>query len=275
MPPVPPTPAERLGSLRAVLFDLDGVLTPTIDVHIAAWSRLFSRYLAEHHVTPSYSVADYYAYIDGRPRVDGVRAMLASRGIELPDGTPDDPADSPTVWGLGNSKNGEFRSVLENEGVRPYAGSVSFLDAVIAAGLQVAVVTSSLNGQRVLDVAGLRDRFEFVVDGITAADHRLPGKPAPDTYVFGAHLLGLEPADCAIVEDAISGVAAGRNGGFGLVIGLDRGVSETALLAAGADVVVSDLNELTPFLDSGRASSVPAGSVPAGAVSSQREDQPS
>ena len=248
MPRSSPAAPERLASLRAVLFDLDGVLTPTIDVHIAAWSRLFGRYLDENHITPGYSIDDYYSYIDGRPRVDGVRAMLESRGIRLPEGAPDDPADAATVWGLGNSKNGEFRSVLESDGVLPYDGSIRFLDAAVAAGLQVAVVTSSRNGLRVLDVAGIRNRFEIVVDGLMAAEQSLPGKPAPDTYVYGAHLLGLEPSQCAIVEDAISGVAAGRNGGFGLVIGLDRGVSEAALLDAGADVVVSDLDELTPYL---------------------------
>lgn len=248
MPPVPETVAARFQSLRAILFDLDGVLTPTIDVHIAAWSRLFTEYLAEVGSIPAYTTADYYAHIDGKPRADGVRSMLAARGITLPEGTPDDPIDASTVWGLGNRKNDEFSTVLESEGVRPYAGSVAFLDASIAAGLRVAVVTSSRNGLRVLDVAGLRGRFPTVVDGLIAAERGLPGKPAPDTYVYGAQLLGLEPAQCAIVEDAISGVAAGRSGGFGLVIGLDRGVSAEALLASGADVVVSDLDELTHYL---------------------------
>lgn len=235
-------------TLKALLFDLDGVLTPTVDVHMAAWSRLFTDYLIHRDVQPGYTERDYHLYIDGRPRVDGVRTMLGARGLELPEGSPDDSPDDETVWGLGNRKNAEFSAVLESDGVAPYPGSLAFLDASIAAGLEVAVVSSSRNAVRVLEVAGISDRFDVVVDGLVAVDEGLAGKPAPDTYVYAATLLGFTPAECAVIEDAHSGVQSGRAGGFGLVIGLDRGVGAQGLLNSGADIVVTDLAELIPFL---------------------------
>jgi len=229
--------ASALRGLRALLFDLDGVLTPTADVHMHAWSRLFTSYLESKGIAEGYSDADYFRYVDGRPRYDGVRALLASRGIVLPEGEPSDDPALETVCGLGNRKNAAFNAVLEAEGVAPYPGSLAFLDAAIAAGVEVAVVTSSRNGVPVL-----------VVDGLLAAERSIAGKPAPDTYLYAAELLGLTAAECAVVEDAHSGVAAGRAGAFGLVVGVDRGVGAETLLEHGADLVVDDLAELLPFL---------------------------
>lgn len=250
-----PTPA-RLSSLGALLFDLDGVLTPTAEVHMQAWSRLFTPYLKGKDVE-GYTDADYFASIDGRPRYDGVRALLASRGITLPEGLPGDAPELETVCGLGNRKNRAFNETLEEDGVAPYPGSLAFLDAAIAAGVAVAVVTSSRNGVPVLEAAGLRDRFDVVVDGVLAADREIAGKPAPDTYLYAADLLGLPASACAVVEDAHSGVAAGRAGAFGLVIGVDRGVGADTLLAHGADTVVDDLAELLPFLPTRPATAAP------------------
>jgi beta-phosphoglucomutase family hydrolase len=238
---------QRLAGLRAVLFDLDGVLTPTAEVHMRAWSRMFTGFLASRAAAP-YADADYFAHIDGRPRLDGVRAMLASRGIVLPEGTPGDDPALDTVAGLGNRKNAAFTAELAERGVAPYPGSVRFLDAAVAAGLGVAVVSSSRNADAVLRAAGLRDRFAVVVDGAAAAAAGLAGKPAPDTYLHAARLLGRTAAECAVVEDAHSGVQSGRAGGFGLVVGVDRGAGALELLASGADLVVGDLAELIPGL---------------------------
>ncbi|PPF11269.1 haloacid dehalogenase [Rathayibacter sp. AY1G1] len=240
--------ASALRGVRALLFDLDGVLTPTADVHMQAWSRLFTEYLSSRGIAEGYTDADYFRYIDGRPRYDGVRALLASRGITLPEGAPEDDPSLETVCGLGNRKNDAFNRTLAETGVAPYPGSLRFVDAAIAAGVQVAVVTSSRNGVPVLEAAGLRDRFEVVVDGLLAAERSIAGKPAPDTYLYAAELLGLPAAECAVLEDAHSGVAAGRAGGFGLVVGVDRGVGADTLLEHGADLVVDDLAELLPFL---------------------------
>lgn len=240
------TTIHEFAGIRGVLFDLDGVLTPTADVHMSAWSRLFMPYLASKGAAP-YVDADYFAYIDGKPRYDGVRSLLASRGIVLPDGLPSDSPDLETVCGLGNRKNRAFNDTLAEDGVSPYPGSLRFLDAVVAAGFAVAVVTSSLNGEKVLLAAGLRHRFEVVVDGVVSASHGLAGKPSPQTYEFGALQLGLSATECVVVEDAHSGVAAGRAGGFGLVLGVDRGVGADTLFEAGADVVVDDLDDLLPL----------------------------
>jgi beta-phosphoglucomutase family hydrolase len=264
--------------LGAVLFDLDGVLTPTLDVHIRAWSRLFQPYLAERGVEPAYTDDDYFRYIDGRPRVDGVRTLLAARGVPLPEGSPDDAPDAETVWGLGYRKNNEFSAVLDTSGVAAYPGSLEFLDAVEAAGMRVAVVSSSRNAVRVLEAAGIREHFPVVVDGIVAADRGIPGKPAPDTYLYAAELLGLRPEECAVIEDAHSGVQAGRAGGFGLVVGIDRGVGAEGLLESGADVVVTDLDELVPVVKAhtaGARSVRTADAVDLGAVhNSGEEDTP-
>jgi beta-phosphoglucomutase family hydrolase len=235
---------DRLHTLRGVLFDLDGVLTPTAEVHMHAWSRLFTPFLEKQGVSPAYSDADYFEYIDGKPRYDGVRSLLASRGITLPDGLPTDSPDQDTVSGLGNRKNEAFTETLAEEGVTPYPGSQEFLDLATKAGLHVAVVTSSRNGELTLTAAGIRDRFEVVVDGLLSASRGLAGKPAPATYELGAELLGLTAAECVVVEDAQSGIQAGRAGNFGLVLGVDRGVGRQTLLDAGADIVVSDLDEL-------------------------------
>jgi beta-phosphoglucomutase family hydrolase len=240
--------ASRLAGLRGLLFDLDGVLTPTAEVHMRAWARTLSAVLAERGVAEPYSDADYFAYIDGKPRLDGVRDVLASRGIALPEGAPDDHPARDTVAGVGNRKNAAFAAEIAENGVAAYPGSVAFLDAAIAAGLAVAVVSSSRNAEPVLRAAGLRDRFGVVVDGLVAAAEGLPGKPAPDTYLAAAARLGLPAERCAVIEDAHSGVQAGRAGGFGLVIGVDRGAGALELRASGADLVVDDLDELVADL---------------------------
>jgi beta-phosphoglucomutase family hydrolase len=239
--------SSRLAAMKALLFDLDGVLTPTAEVHMRAWSRLFTVYLQEHGSAP-YTEADYFEYIDGRPRYDGVRALLASRDIVLPEGEPSDSPDAETVCGLGNRKNAAFTAELDENGVTPYPGSVAFLDRAIAVGFQVAVVSSSRNAVPVLEAAGLRDRFEIIVDGLVAAADGLAGKPAPDTYLEGAAKLGLTAAECVVVEDAQSGVESGRRGAFGLVLGVNRGTGAQTLLDFGADIVVDDLDELVPSL---------------------------
>lgn len=245
--PVDPTP--DLSPISAWLFDLDGVLTPTALVHMHAWARLFTPYLEAHGAAP-YTEADYFAHIDGKPRYDGVRSLLASRGLSLPEGSPDDPPTAETVCGLGNRKNAAFNETLAEEGVVAYPGSVAFLDAIEAAGCLAAVVSSSKNAPAVLAAAGLAERFEVVVDGSYAAAEQLPGKPAPDTYERAAELLGVSSTACAVVEDAESGVQAGSAGDFGLVVGVDRGVGREALRRLGADVVVAELDELIPLLGS-------------------------
>jgi len=264
-PPVPPVSRagslprteSRLAALDGLLFDLDGVLTPTAEVHMRAWSRLFNDFFAERGLD-AYTDADYFEHVDGRPRYDGVRAMLGARGVTLPEGTDDDSADTETVRGLGNRKNAVFAAELAENGVQPYPGSVEFLDRAIALGVRVAVVSSSRNAVPVLEAAGLRDRFDVIVDGAVAAAEGIAGKPAPDTYLEGARRLGLTADDCVVVEDAQSGVEAGRRGAFGLVLGVDRGVGHQALIDVGADVVVDDLGEVTGALGPVRASSSPA-----------------
>ena len=244
---IPPVPlAPPLAGIRGVLFDLDGVLTPTTDVHMAAWARLFEPYLDAHRVDP-YTRQDYFDFIDGKPRYDGVRSLLAARGIDLPEGEPTDEPSADTVCGLGNRKNETVRRVLEEEGVAPYPGSIRFLDAVAQAGLAVAVVSSSRNAPAVLEAAGLAGRFTVVVDGVVAAAEGLAGKPAPDTYLRAATLLGLTAAECVVIEDAHSGVQAGRAGHFGLVLGVDRGAGAQQLLDSGADLVVGDLEDMLPL----------------------------
>ncbi|MHA7134682.1 HAD family hydrolase [Oerskovia turbata] len=239
-------------ALRAVLFDLDGVLTPTAEVHMRAWERLFAPLCAERGVAP-YSAADYFAHIDGKPRFEGVASMLASRGIELPWGSIDDAPGEGTVSALGNKKNEIVNRMFVEEGIDPYPGSVAFLDAVTAAGALVAVVSSSRNAPSVLAAAGIADRFEVVVDGAVAAARGLAGKPSPATYEYAAQLLGVPTTAAIVVEDAISGVQAGAAGDFGLVVGVDRGVGAEALTAHGADLVVRDLGELDASVLDGAA----------------------
>ena len=239
----------------AILFDLDGVLTPTATVHERAWQELFESYLASRPQVPGYRESDYFDHIDGKPRFDGVRDFLASRGIVLPEGPGDgesdgtnsgrdgdDPANA-TVQGLGNRKNRIFNDIV-SAGVEPFEGSVRFLEAALARGLKVAVVSSSRNAPAVLEAAGLSSQFRVVVDGVRAAAEGLPGKPSPATYEFAATLLGLPSEECVVVEDAVSGVQAGQAGSFHSVIGVDRGAGRQALLDAGATLVVNDLQEL-------------------------------
>ncbi len=239
-----------LNDVDAVLFDLDGVLTPTAEVHMRAWEQLFVAVLADlpedgRADTSPYTDQDYFEHVDGRPRYEGVAAFLRSRGIELPEGGPEDAADAQTVCGLGNRKNVIFNDILDLEGISPYPGSVALLDRLRErGGTQVAVVTSSRNGRHVLRTSGLAERFEVVVDGTVAAEEGLGGKPRPDTYAYAARQLGLEPSRCAVVEDAVSGVRAGAAGDFALVVGVDRGAGADALREAGADLVVRDLAEL-------------------------------
>lgn len=237
----------------AFLFDLDGVLTPTAEVHMRAWGEMFNAFLARDDLgfggspdvdTRPWNDADYHAHVDGKPRFDGVRDFLASRGITLPEGAPDDGPDAVTVRGLGASKNAAFNAVLARDGVTAYPGSVLLLDHLRDTATPVAVVSSSRNAPAVLAAAGLADRFDVVVTGATAEQLGLPGKPAPDMFLHAASLLGVAPADCVVVEDAVSGVRAGAAGGFRAVIGVDRGVGPGVLRAAGADVVVTDLSHL-------------------------------
>jgi beta-phosphoglucomutase family hydrolase len=230
----------------AALFDLDGVLTPTAEVHMRAWQELFSDYLAGRDGVEPYTEADYFDHIDGKPRYDGVRSLLASRGIALPDGDQDDAPSVETVCGLGNRKNEVFARVLDEEGVRPYPGSLSLLDHLAGRGTKTAVVSSSRNALAVLASAGLRERFELVIDGVVAARERLAGKPSPETFAYAAHELSAPIERSVVLEDALSGVEAGRAGGFGLVVGVDRGVGADRLTEAGAGLVVTDLSELVP-----------------------------
>lgn len=220
---------------RAVLFDLDGVITPTAEVHERAWARLF----ADH----DYSQADYLAHIDGKPRYDGVRSFLASRGIELPEGSPDDPPGDDTVCALGNRKNEVFNRLVDEEGIEPYPGSMRLLELLDGLGTAQAIVSSSKNARAVLAAAGLGDRFAHIVDGVRAAEEGLTGKPAPDMFLRAAELLGVAPEGCVVVEDAVAGVEAGAAGPFAVVLGVDRGGNAEALAAAGADLVVADLGE--------------------------------
>lgn len=218
---------------RAVLFDLDGVVTPTAEVHERAWSELFAEY--------GFTGDDYLTYVDGKPRYDGVQSFLRSRGIDLPWGDPTDPPGDDTVCAMGNRKNDAFNTVLDRDGIAPYAGTLPVLELLESRGVRLAIVSSSKNARKVLAVAGLTHRFPVVVDGTTAATEALPGKPQPDMFLRAAELVGVDGTDAIVVEDASSGVAAGAAGRFGLVIGVDRGQNLLALLAAGADVVVEDL----------------------------------
>jgi beta-phosphoglucomutase family hydrolase len=236
--------------VTACLFDLDGVLTQTALVHNAAWKQTFDTYLKswyEAHGQPFVPFdpgADYHEYVDGRPRADGVRTFLASRGITLPEGTPDDGPDAATVNGIGNRKNELVLRKIAEGAVQVYPGSVDYLHAAKAAGLRRAVVSASANCKDVLEAAGIADLIEERVDGVTARERQLPGKPAPDTFRYGAELLDTAPENCAVFEDALAGVAAGRAGGFGIVVGVDRVWQAEALLAHGADIVVRDLSDL-------------------------------
>jgi beta-phosphoglucomutase family hydrolase len=237
-------------SVKACLFDLDGVLTQTAKVHAAAWKQMFDDYLrrrAEQRgekFVPFDAVNDYDEYVDGKPRYDGVRSFLASRGIDLPQGTPDDPPSAETIDGLGNRKNEIVLRIIREDGVQPYEGSVRYVKAARDAGLRRAVVSSSTNARDVLTAAGILDLFEKIIDGHTTEREHLDGKPAPDTYLAGARAVGVGPDRAAVYEDALAGVESGRAGNFAFVVGVDRVGQAEALKDHGADVVVQDLSEL-------------------------------
>ncbi|WP_279331411.1 beta-phosphoglucomutase family hydrolase [Streptomyces sp. OS603R] len=232
--------------IEACLFDLDGVVTRTAVVHAAAWKEMFNAFLRERDGEgfAPFTAADYDAYVDGRPRADGVRTFLASRGIELPAGGPDDPPAAATVHGLGNRKNELLLARIRTDGVEPYASTLAYLHAVRARGLRTAIVSSSANCRDVLRSIDAEDLFDVRIDGVVAAGRGLPGKPAPDTFLAAAAELGVEPARAAVFEDALAGMDAGRAGKFGYVVGVDRVGQAEALYAHGADTVVTDLSEL-------------------------------
>ena len=236
--------------VNTCLFDLDGVLTQTAKVHAAAWKQMFDEYLkarAERtgeEFVPFDKRGDYDQYVDGKPRYEGVQSFLESRGIELPRGKPTDPPDAETVDGLGNRKNALVVELIRTQGVEPYEGSVRYLHAVRDAGLRRAVVSSSTNCKDVLEAAGIEDLLEVRMDGIVAEREHIKGKPAPDTYLKAAEMLGAEPSQAAVFEDALAGVEAGRAGNFGCVVGVDRVGQADALKQHGASIVVKDLAEL-------------------------------
>jgi beta-phosphoglucomutase family hydrolase len=236
--------------VHACLFDLDGVLTDTASVHTKAWKAMFDAYLKERaertgeKFVPFDPDHDYLSYVDGKKREDGVRSFLQSRGIDIPEGDPDDPPDAETIYGLGARKNDAFQQTLHRDGVDVFEGSRRYLEAVADAGFGIAVVSSSANTRDVLKITGL-DRFiQQRVDGVTLREEHLAGKPAPDSFLRAAELLQVEPAAAAVFEDALSGVAAGRAGNFGCVVGVDRVGQADDLRKNGADVVVTDLAEL-------------------------------
>ena len=218
-----------------VLFDLDGVITPTALIHEKAWADLFAPW--------GFTNADYLAYVDGRPRYDGVRTFLAARGVSLPEGDPSDPPGDATICALGNRKDEMFNAVLARDGIAPYPGSIAVMDRLDELGIPTAIVSSSKNARTVLRAAGIDDRFRAVVDGNTLVEEHLAGKPDPAMFLHAAQCLDVAPANAVVVEDAISGVAAGHAGHFGLVLGVDRGGNRQALGDAGAALVVDDLAE--------------------------------
>ncbi|MFI1505425.1 HAD family hydrolase [Streptomyces sp. NPDC020597] len=233
--------------IQACLFDLDGVVTRTAVVHAAAWKETFDAFLHARDgagYRPFDPADDYDEYVDGRPRADGVRTFLASRGIELPEGDPADPPDAQTVHGLGNRKNELLLERIRTEGVEPYDGTLRYIEAARARGLRTAIVSSSANTRDVLRSLHAEHLFDVRIDGVVAAERGLPGKPHPDTFLAAARDLGVEPARAAVFEDALAGMDAGRAGNFGHVVGVDRVGQTDALYAHGADVVVKDLDDL-------------------------------
>lgn len=234
----------------AVIFDMDGVVTQTAVVHAAAWTRLFDAYLRRRATSlgeayvPFDPAADYRRYIDGMPRYDGVRRFLASRGIVLPEGTPADPPAAETVCGLGNRKNGFFMQRVAEDGVDAFPTTVQLIDRLRARGLKTAIISASENAAAILTSAGVIDRFDVRVDGTDAARDGFEGKPDPAIFLEAARRLGVQPSRAVVVEDALAGVEAGRRGGFGLVVGVDRAGFSAELAQRGADIVVTDLGEL-------------------------------
>ena len=246
--------------ITTCLFDLDGVLTQTAKVHNAAWKEMFDAYLRERSArtgtpfVPFDSGADYNSYVDGRPRADGVRTFLDSRGIHLPEGSPDDPSTVETVNGLGNRKNVMVLERIREQGVEVYPGSVAYLHAARDAGLRRVVVSASANAEEVLAAAGIADLIEVRVDGKVTATEGLRGKPYPDTFLHAARIVKAEPGQAAVFEDATAGVQAGHDGGFGYVVGVDRVGQADALRAHGASIVVLDLADLLSGSSSGASS---------------------
>jgi len=232
--------------ISACLFDLDGVLTGTAALHREAWKQTFDEFLRDRDGAgfAPFTDQDYARYVDGRPRADGVREFLSSRGITLPEGESGDPVDKPTVNGVGNRKNELVLRIIAERGVSPYPGSVRFLEAAERSGLAIGVVTSSANGAAVLESAGLSHFVRARIDGIVIKKDNLRGKPAPDSFLAGAKALGVEPEHAAVFEDALAGVQAGKAGGFGYVVGVNRAGQAAELRAHGADIVVDDLAEL-------------------------------
>lgn len=234
-------------AVRGFLFDMDGVLTRTASVHAKAWKLTFDEFLRSRFgdgFVPFDPVADYDQYVDGRTRLDGTRTFLASRRIVLPEGSPDDPPGSATIYGISNRKNQLLLDTIKRDGVGVFEDAVDYVRAVASAGFPRAVVSASANTTEVLHAAGIADLFVGQVDGITAVERGLAGKPAPDMYVAGAELIGLGPAESAVFEDALAGVEAGRAGGFAFVVGVDRVGQADALLTHGADRVVTDVRQL-------------------------------
>ena len=246
-PPVSVAPVLSRRDFDAALFDLDGVVTRTAQVHAEAWTRLFNAHLEAHARRGGapfqpFTAEDYQRYVDGRPRLDGIRCFLQSRGLALPEGSPEEGPEAETVWGLGKRKNGYFLEALEQRGVEVFAGAVGLLERLRAAGFRTAVVSASRNCEAVLRRAGLEHLFDARVDGVEAGRLGLPGKPAPDTFLEAARRLGVSPEHAVVLEDAQAGVQAGRRGHFGLVLGVRRAGPEGALERAGADIEVAHLS---------------------------------
>ena len=239
-----------LTTYDAVLFDLDGVITPTAKLHMRAWETMFTELFADFGVTRPYTERDYFDHLDGKKRYDGVASLLRDRNIEVPWGDPHDDPSMDTVSGIGNRKNDAFERILRSEGIAPYPGTIAVLDRLDVAGVPVAVVSSSKNAREVLTVAGILDRFPVIMDGAVAEREHLASKPAPDMFITAARMLGVAPETSAAVEDALSGVASAAAGGFALVVGVDRGAGVDALREAGADVVVADMAEFVTEDDS-------------------------
>ena len=236
--------------VKACLFDMDGVVTQTAVVHAAAWKEMFDEFLRARakstgtEFVPFDAHAEYDAYVDGKPRLDGTRSFLESRGIELPEGKEDDPPGTPTIYGLSNRKNDLVLAKLAQGGVQVYEGTVTYIRSVRDKGIATAIVSSSANTKQILDSAGLADLFDVRVDGLIATERGLRGKPAPDTFLAAATELHLTASQAAVFEDALAGVEAGRAGHFALVVGVDRVGQADGLSKHGADIVVKDLSEL-------------------------------
>lgn len=244
-----PQTLPDLRAARGVLFDLDGVLTPTAEVHMRAWQTVFDEVFDQWGITPAYTEEDYFAHVDGKKRYDGVASVMRSRDIEVPWGETDDAPDAETICGIGNRKNAAFAAELTANGVAPFPGSLAVVERLHAEGIPLAVVSSSKNAPAVLGAAGLDQYFTAIIDGLVAERDHLASKPAPDMFIAGARALGHEPEECIAVEDAVAGVASAAAAGCAAVIGVDRGAGAEVLEAAGAHCVVDDLAVFVPELD--------------------------